>query len=194
MTKTIHLVSILDRSGSMGGTEVEVIGAYNAFIEDQKKLADKEGVKMKATLVLFDDRVEKVYTKKALNDVPELTPDIYFVRGMTAYFDAVGKLISEFDDKKNVMFFIETDGRENASKEYNQASIKTLIDKKTKDGWDFNFVGADLNATQVQSMGAAMGIAASKTISFEKSAQGYSTRNKAFAAATRSYVDNIKDS
>jgi len=31
----LHVVSILDRSGSMSGTENEVIGAYNAFIEDQ---------------------------------------------------------------------------------------------------------------------------------------------------------------
>lgn len=190
--KTLHVVSILDRSGSMRGSETEVIGAYNSFIEDQKKLAKDKAVKIKTTLVLFDDRYEEVYSKVPVEQTPELTKETYYTRGMTAYFDAVGKTITKFDDKKKVIFFIETDGHENASKEYNASSIKSLVEKKKKDGWDFNFVGADLDAATVQNLSGSMGIAAGKTLSFAKTSAGYATRNAAFSSATVTYIDDSK--
>lgn len=185
----LHVVSILDRSGSMGGTEAEVIGAYNAFIEDQKRIAKEKNIKIKTTLILFDNKYEEVYSKVSVEQTPELTREVYYTRGMTAYFDAIGKTIAAFEDKKKVIFFIETDGQENSSHEYNASTIKTLVEKKKADGWDFNFVGADLNATQVQTMAATLGIDTSKTVAFSKSAAGYATRNAAFAASTIAYAD-----
>lgn len=190
----LHVVSILDRSGSMAGTEKEVIGAYNAFIEDQKKIAKDKDIKIKTTLILFDNQYEEVYSKVPVELTPELTKEVYYTRGMTAYFDAVGKTIAEFEGKKKVIFFIETDGMENASREYNATTIKALIEKKKADGWDFNFVGADLNAVQVQTMAATLGIDASKTVAFNKTHDGYATRNAMFAASTVAYADsNITD-
>ena len=185
----LHVVSILDRSGSMGGTEKEVIGAYNAFIEDQKRIAREKDIKIKTTLVLFDNQYEEVYSKVPVELTPELTSDVYYTRGMTAYFDAIGKTVASFEGKKKVIFFIETDGQENSSREYNAASIKALVERKKKDGWDFNFVGADLNAAQVQTMATTLGIDTSKTVAFSKSHEGYSTRNAAFAQSTLAYVD-----
>lgn len=193
MSKTLHVVSILDRSGSMAGTQSEVIGAYNAFIEDQKKIAKDKDVKIKTTLILFDNQYEEVYSKVPVELTPELTSDVYYTRGMTAYFDAIGKTIATFDDKKKVIFFIETDGMENASREYNASGIKTLVEKKKADGWDFNFVGADLDTTQVQNMAGILGIDASKTAAFNKTHDGYAARNTMFASATMSYVDDQKD-
>lgn len=35
---TLHVVSILDCSGSMAGSQSEVIGAYNAFVAESEKL------------------------------------------------------------------------------------------------------------------------------------------------------------
>ena len=189
---TLHVVSILDRSGSMAGTEKEVIGAYNAFIEDQKKIAKEKDIKIKTTLVLFDNQYEEVYSKVPVEQTPELMRDVYFTRGMTAYFDAIGKTISTFEGKKKVIFFIETDGQENASREYNATAIKALVEKKKADGWDFNFVGADLNTTQVQNMASMLGIDTSKTVAFNKSHDGYATRNAMFAASTVAYVDDTK--
>lgn len=185
----LHVVSILDRSGSMGGTEKEVIGAYNAFIEDQKKIAKEKDIKIKTTLILFDNQYEEVYSKIPVDETPELTDEVYRVRGMTAYFDAIGKTIAAFEGKKKVIFFIETDGQENASREFNETTIKTLVEKKKEDGWDFNFVGADLDATQVQKMAGLLGIDSSKTAAFRKSADGYATRNAMFAASTVAYAD-----
>lgn len=187
MTK-LHIVSILDRSGSMGGTETEVIGAYNAFIKEQAKIASDNSIKATATLVLFDDKYEEVYIKTPIEEAPELTNKVYFIRGMTALFDAVGKTIKSLEGKKKVIFFIETDGGENASKEYTKSSLQALVKQKTEDGWDFNFVGADLDAATVQTMGGVMGIAAGKTMAFGKSAEGYRDRNMSFSASTIAYV------
>lgn len=192
MSKAIHVVSILDRSGSMGGTQNEVIGAYNAFIEDQKKIAKDNDAKIKTTLILFDDRYEEVYEKVPVEQTPELTNQTYFVRGMTAYLDALGNTITKFEGKKNVIFFIETDGMENASREYSMDAVKKLVEKKKSEGWDFNFVGADLDTATVSKMSGMLGIDASKTMAFAKSAEGYTTRNAMFSAATSAYVSGNK--
>jgi uncharacterized protein YegL len=189
MAKTIHVVSILDRSGSMAGSQVEVVGAYNAFIETQRTISKEKGVAIKTTLVLFDDKYEEVYSKVPVDQTPELNKDVYYTRGMTALHDAIGKTISKFDNKKNVIFFIETDGFENASKEYTGTSVRALVEKKKTDGWDFNFVGADLDHATTNKMSNALGIDSSKTMAFSKSAAGYATRNVSFASATTSYID-----
>lgn len=184
----LHIVSILDRSGSMGGTETEVIGAYNAFIKEQSKITSDNGIKATATLILFDNEYEEVYLKTPIDETPELTKEVYFTRGMTALFDAIGKTIVSLEGKKKVIFFIETDGGENASREFSKDKLEALINKKKADGWDFNFVGADLSAATVASMAGAMGIDASKTMVFGKSAEGYSARNMSFSDATVAYV------
>src|SRR5260221_8193508 len=77
---------LLDRSGSMGGKEKDVIGHFNTFIKDQAALPGKAQV----SLVLFDDRYEEVYLGRDIKEVPELTNATYFVRGSTALLDAVG--------------------------------------------------------------------------------------------------------
>lgn len=182
----LHIVSILDRSGSMHGTEKEVIGAYNAFIKDQLEVTEKAGVEATMTLVLFDNEYDRVYTKSPLKLVPELTSEVYFTRGMTALYDAIGRTIKEFEGKKKVIFFIETDGYENASKEFSGSALKELIEKKKADGWDFNFVGADLSYRATINMASALSI--DKSTAFSKSADGYNTRNMVFANATALYV------
>lgn len=185
--KKLHIVSILDRSGSMSGTEQEVIGAYNSFIDDQRKIALDKGIKTKATLVLFDDKYEKVYSKVPLSEVPQLDSSVYFTRGMTALYDAIGKTVKELEGKKNVIFFIETDGYENTSREFNLSNIRQLVTQKQKDGWSFNFVGADLSEYAVNTMGKGMGIGS--TMAFNKSNAGYATRNASLTGATMAYVD-----
>ena len=46
----VDIVVLIDRSGSMANMEAETIGAFNAFLEDQKAV-EGEAV---LTLVLFD--------------------------------------------------------------------------------------------------------------------------------------------
>ncbi len=154
----IDIICILDRSGSMMSLQDEVVNSFNEFISDQRK----EKGKARVTLVLFDDKYEVVYERIKLKDVPELTREVYFARGMTSLLDAVGKTIKA-SDAKDAMVLIQTDGHENSSREFKKADIKALIKEKEDQGWDFLFLGANIDTVSV---GSGIGIAATKTASF----------------------------
>ncbi len=154
----IDIICILDRSGSMMSLQDEVVNSFNEFISDQRK----EKGKARVTLVLFDDKYEVVYDRIKLKDVPELTREVYFARGMTSLLDAVGKTIKA-SDAKDAMVLIQTDGHENSSREFKKADIKALIKEKEDQGWDFLFLGANIDTVSV---GSGIGIAATKTASF----------------------------
>jgi len=157
MSKTTHIVCILDRSGSMSHQANEVIANFNTFLREQQEL---EG-KAKLTLVLFDDQYEVVYEELNIKKVPPLTSGTYFTRGMTAMNDGIGRTLNMLQRKKKAIVLIHTDGYENASKEYTYATVKTLVDKLKKK-WEFIFVGGDINARE---MGSNLGIMRTANVS-----------------------------
>lgn len=148
-----ELVFILDRSGSMTGLESDTIGGYNAMLEKQKQ---EEGEAF-VTTILFDDEYEILHNRVNIKRVKPITDCEYYVRGMTALLDAVGKTINktvkaiiksdEEEQPSNVMFVIITDGMENASREYSYEKIKQMIEhEKRKYSWEFIFLGANIDA------------------------------------------------
>lgn len=174
-TNKTELVFILDRSGSMSGLVNDTIGGFNSMIEKQKS---EEGTAT-VTTVLFDHEYELLHDRINIGGVAPITNKEYFVRGMTALLDAVGMTISKIDNvikntlkeekPDNVIFIITTDGHENASKEYNYGAVKSLITEKKKQNWEFIFLGANIDATQV---GARFGINADKAVNFHADAMG----------------------
>ena len=159
MGKNDILINVLlDRSGSMGGLETDVIGHYNQYIKDQREQPGKATV----SLVLFDDRYEEVYIGRDINEVPELTKDTYYTRGSTAYLDAIGRLILAVDGIKNkpkkVVFIVNTDGLENSSQEFTFNKIKEMVtERHNNHDWQFVFVGAGLDKTQMERTISASG-------------------------------------
>jgi uncharacterized protein YegL len=143
-----HVVFILDRSGSMSGRESDVIGGFNSLIKEQKALNFNDTVFI--TTVLFDGEYELLHNATLLEFVDTLTSEQYFPRGSTALLDAIGKTInilkSKINKKDKVLFFINTDGEENSSKEYNIGDIKRLISQQKEFGWKFVFLGAGIDA------------------------------------------------
>ena len=164
--KTVEIVFILDRSGSMSGLEKDTIGGYNAFIEEQKKLDEGEAY---VTLVLFDTAYDVIYENVNVNDVKKLTSDIYYARGGTALIDAFARTINSFkpkSKKSKVIFVVTTDGEENSSKEYTSEQLKKLVEeKKSKktNAWDFLFLGANIDSFDVAS---SFGIGAMHTSNY----------------------------
>lgn len=157
-----ELVFILDRSGSMSGLESDTIGGFNSMIERQK---GEEGEALVST-VLFDDEVEVLHDRMNLQDIEPLTDEDYSVRGCTALLDAVGgaihhigrlhKAAPEEDVPEHTLFVITTDGMENASRRYGLDKVKKMIrKKKEKRGWEFLFLGANIDAIETA---ASLGI------------------------------------
>jgi len=175
----VDIICILDRSGSMLGMQTEVINSFNEFVKDQ--LLEKG--KARLTLVLFDDKYEVIHSRVKLKDVPELTDEVYFARGMTSLMDAVGKTLQSVD-ATDAMVLIQTDGYENSSQEFKQHDIKKLIKEKESQGWDFMFLGANIDAATT---GAGYGLHSSKTSQFASNEAGIKMSFNTMKMSTATY-------
>ncbi len=171
-----ELVFILDRSGSMSGLESDTIGGFNAMIEKQKK---EPGACLVST-VLFDDQCQVVHDRTPLEKVPALTDREYYVRGCTALLDAVGGAIHHIgnvhkyarpeDRPEKTLFVITTDGLENASRVYDYARVRAMIQRqKERYGWEFLFLGANIDAA---AEAARFGISADKAVRYQSDRVG----------------------
>ncbi len=150
-----EIVFILDRSGSMSGLESDTIGGFNAMIEKQKKA---EGEALIST-VLFDNESEVIHDRVNIMDIKPMTESDYSVRGCTALIDAIGgaihhignvhKYARDEDVPEHTLFVITTDGMENASRHYDSGKVKRMIERqKAKFGWEFLFLGANIDAVE----------------------------------------------
>jgi len=167
--KELDVVFLLDRSGSMQGSETDTIGGYNSYLEKQRK----NKFNTKITAVLFDDQYEILHNRLNIKDVNNLTENEYYVRGCTALLDAIGKTINNLDKKvkdNKVLFVITTDGLENASKEYNKDKIKTLIESHPN--WEFIYIGANIDS---YGEGTSIGIPRKNISNYTKSKRGTDT-------------------
>lgn len=171
-----ELVFILDRSGSMSGLESDTIGGFNAMIQKQKK----EDGEAYVSTVLFDNVSEVLHDRIKLKDVPKMTARDYTVRGCTALIDAIGGAIHHIgnihkyarpeDVPAHTMFIITTDGQENASHKYSSDEVKKMIERqKEKYGWEFLFIGANIDAVETA---ARFGIDRDRAVNYHADSQG----------------------
>ena len=151
-----EIVFLLDRSGSMSGLEKDTIGGFNAMIEKQKK---EEGEALIST-ILFDHEMKVLHDRVKVQDVKPISEKDYQVRGCTALLDAMGGAIHHIgnvhkyarneDVPEHTIFVITTDGMENASSYYSSSKVRTMVERqKEKYGWEFLFLGANMDAIAV---------------------------------------------
>ena len=162
--ENLDIIFLIDRSGSMSGSEEDTIGGFNSYIERERK----KGFNTKVTTVFFDDQYEMLYKRKDINEVSELTDKEYWVRGMTALYDAIGKTINQLSHEidNTVLFVIMTDGMENDSHEYSKEHVTNLINNHN---WEFIFIGADIDS---YAEARNIGIKKSRVANYEKSERG----------------------
>lgn len=150
-----EIVFILDRSGSMCGLEADTIGGFNSMIEKQKKAEGKALI----STVLFDNVSQVIHDRVPVQDILPMTDKEYTTRGCTALLDAIGGAIHHIgnihkyaraeDVPEHTMFVITTDGMENASRRYDSEKVKKMIERQKETyGWEFLFLGANIDAVE----------------------------------------------
>lgn len=165
MKKMLDVVFILDKSGSMSGSEESTISSFNEYLEKEKK----NNYKTRITTILFSDDYSYLYKGADVSKVSPLTRDDYFVGGCTALYDAIGSSINYIDrcDTDKVLFIIITDGYENASKEFDKEKIRSMI--KDHSNYEFIYIGADIDS---YSSGGSIGIKSDNIANFKKDRKG----------------------
>jgi hypothetical protein len=179
---TTLIAALLDRSGSMRTSVEATEDGWRELIETQR---GNPGLCF-VTLAQFDHEYEVLYPPTDIAAVPNLA---VVPRGATALLDATGRFITEVgeqlsalpEDKRpgQVICLIMTDGCETSSQQWTWDGIKHLITQQRDIyGWDFIFLGADIDAVEV---GERMGMDRNYAMTYDKN--DYSNNRAAFASA-----------
>lgn len=178
--KTCHVLMAIDASGSMSKVRDDVIGGFNSYITD---LADD--VHWIITVVLFNTDVWYLCRGAELGDVPVMTETNYRPRGNTALNDALGDLLTDtpVGVADRILMVVNTDGMENASREFRGGDVQRLIKERDKDPrWGFVFLGA---TPQSWTAGHIYGMSSGQTVNTSGGTRGaYS----GLSTGTRGYM------
>lgn len=185
---SMDLVLILDKSGSMYGLEKDTIGGFNSMLDKQRK----SDFPVKVTAVMFNNTVSPIYERSDLSEVKNITDKEYTPQGTTALLDAVGNTLSrmktlpDIDAKGNkVLVVITTDGKENASKEWTYAKVKTLISELQEKNFEFVFLGANIDAAQAAE---TIGIRKGNAVKYKNTKSGVQANFRAVNAMLEDYA------
>lgn len=173
MKQRVFNLMILDQSGSMYSIQHQATTGVNETIQTIRETCrnhkDQEHL---VTLVAFNtNEVKTIYDNVEADKVEELTSKQYRPACGTPLYDAMGnaltKLRKDVADNDIVLVTIITDGYENASREYNQQSIKALVEELKGKDWVFTYIGANQNAKEV---GATISV--TNTMNFSATVEG----------------------
>lgn len=178
---------LLDRSGSMMSIRDATIEAFNAYVDSLRDAP------IDFTFLQFDSvSVDRVCVGIPVANAPKLDTHNFQPRASTPLIDACVKTIRAVDEalaavkgKRKVVVCFQTDGEENCSTEHTWAELNLLIKEKTLAGWQFNFMGAGIDAYQ---QARQMGLSAGQTMSYNPTdLQATRSAFVASAAATQRF-------
>jgi len=185
MKNQTDITILLDRSGSMETIRKDMEGAFNSFLDEQRRL----GGDMRVTLYQFDTTLDKVYDRLPINEVPPLKIQ---PRGGTALVDAMVQVVDEvgrrfaalpeYERPERVVFLVVTDGEENSSRIYHTPDVLERT-KRQKDQYNWNFIYLGANQD-------SFSVARSLGISLE-STMNYGTTSANLKSMSRSLADTI---
>ncbi len=195
--KTAEIVYILDKSGSMYSFTADTIGGFNSSLHKQKEEIETGYI----TTILFDNNHYMLHDRLPLKEVPDITDKEYQAGGSTALLDALGDGISHIekvhhyirkdDIPEQTIFVIITDGMENASTKYTLPQIRLMITKKQEEGWEFMFLGANIDAIETA---GHYGIDAVHTSNFCQDEEGIELAFESVSEFVKSRTRAQKDS
>ena len=152
MKNASEIVFILDGSGSMYPQRKEAVDSFNALLRGHQNRGEDALV----TTVVFADDLTVLHSRQPIEDLYPLSYADFQPGGCTALLDAMGTAISyvalsrrfekPMDRPGRVMFFIYTDGMENASKKFDTHRVREMIRVQKQAGWEFHFLCSDVEA------------------------------------------------
>jgi Mg-chelatase subunit ChlD len=117
---------VLDRSGSMAGSQKVTMEALNTYLTDLRR---EKSINALLTLSTFDSiSIDIPISRVSIKRFESFPEDLVKPRGRTPLFDAIGLAIHDLENieestDENKVLVIVTDGFENASKEYTFENI-----------------------------------------------------------------------
>lgn len=191
-----EIVFILDESGSMANLKADTIGGFNSLIKKQK---GEEGEAVVST-VLFNTRSHVVHDRVPLEEIGKMTDKDYCPGGGTALLDAVGEAVKHIgnvhkyarseDVPEHTLFVITTDGMENSSRHYTAKEIKKLIGRQQeKYGWEFVFLGANIDAAETAE---SLGIGRETAVDYHSDSAGSAVLYEAMSRAVCGIRKGVK--
>ena len=172
----VHNLVILDESGSMDSIKEHVIKSFNEIVSTMKHLEGEYPEQRHfISMVSFNGGgIRQMHWKDEVASIKQINAKNYNPNFSTPLFDAMGFSITELKrelaeatGKVNVLVTIFTDGEENASREFNGAQIKALVDELGPMGWTFTYIGTDHDVYSV-----SMELNIHNVMSFDKSEAG----------------------
>lgn len=161
-----NIVVVLDRSGSMERIKEATVDGFNEFIQEQ----DMDGTDDTAvTLYQFNHEIDKVYENKPVEDAGELTDETFEPVGRTAYYDALAQAVTDAPDE-DTLFFVVTDGIENASTDTDQEDVKKLVEEAKNEGHEFMLM--DGSGRNEELAAEEIGVNQDRTISYDSNKSG----------------------
>jgi len=173
--KTIYHF-IIDKSGSMHGSEKETVNGFNHQLETLQQLkSEYPDQSFVVSLTFFNQTVTHELRFGVIEELKPLRRSAYQPSGSTSLLDAIGLSVDEIrnsfgpeidQNKASVVVVIITDGEENSSTLYTHQliahQIKTL---EATEKWTFTFLGAEIDAFTI---GQRLNIKRGNTMSFKK--------------------------
>jgi len=166
----------------MDKIKFETISGFNEYLEILKK-DDTSRFALFALTKFNSDRIELVYEGVPLENIEPLSDQNYHPAAITPLYDAIGRTINTlktWHEESPVLVVIQTDGQENASRQFTKQMVKALIEERQNSGWTFAFLGADIDAYTASS---AIGISKGNTVKYA-GANAVATFRKVARAAT----------
>jgi uncharacterized protein YegL len=193
---TQYVAFVLDQSGSMLDIRQAAIDAFNEQLQTLRKESGAD-IKTMVTVTKFNDGVE-LGESKLLASIDDLSEKTYMPNGLTALFDAMGDTILQVakqykddDSDAAVLFVIVTDGHENASCNYRQDRIKSMVKELEKTGrWTFTFLAA--NQDPLETAVAELGMKSGNVMNFMATDAGMKMSGSAMSCSTSSYMASRK--
>jgi hypothetical protein len=182
------IAALLDRSGSMETCKEATEDGWRELINEQRSHPEY----CEVTLAQFDTEYEVLYPPTVIAAVPEF---VVVPRGRTALLDSAGVFITEVGERLaalpsdqrpgQVICLIMTDGMENASRRWTWDAVKKLItEQREVYGWEFIFLGADIDAVEI---GERMGMDPRYAMTYDK--RSYNANHAAYRLTSAAMTD-----